>query len=73
MITILLENQLRIANIFILITLGSISFIFIAAGLMALLGNEVIITSNFSRITETKYFTVGKGLRDYLIIILIFV
>lgn len=42
-------------------------------GLMALLGNEVVITSNFPEIIGTKYFTVGRELRGHLIITVIFV
>lgn len=42
-------------------------------GLMALLGNEVVITNAFSRIIGIKYFIVGRELRGHLIITAIFV
>ena len=61
-IIILSENQPRISNIFILITLSSI---FIAMGLMTLLGNEVVITHDFPEMIGTKYFTVGREPRSY--------
>ena len=60
-IIILSENQPRISNIFILITLSSI---FIAMGLMTLLGNEVVITHDFPEIIGKKYFTVGREPRS---------
>lgn len=60
-IIILSENQPRISNIFILITLSSI---FIATGLMTLLGNEVVITHDFPEMIGTKYFTVGREPRS---------
>ena len=60
-IIILSENQPRISNIFILITLSSI---FIAMGLMTLLGHEVVITHDFPEMIGTKYFTVGREPRS---------